>query len=39
MNAGSNRPLIRPAGVTTTLATAVVDPSSEKFGHTKFPRP
>ena len=28
----------RPFGVTVTCATAVVEPSTEKFGHTKFPR-
>jgi hypothetical protein len=27
-----------PRGVTVTCATPVVDPSTEKLGHTKFPR-
>jgi hypothetical protein len=39
MEAGSRRPRIVPFGRTTARATAVVEPSTEKLGQTKLPRP
>src|SRR5690606_34219901 len=38
MKAGIRQDSMLPSGETTTRATAVVEPGTEKLGHTKLPR-